>query len=86
MREMSDILNLKPLTSDWQEVSEDRIPDGLQWHVPPACQGQIVVTSYASDADACYMHQHDRSDRTHAWHARLWDEGEEFEPWNVEPR
>lgn len=85
-----DTLNLKPLTDEWQDVDASRVPDGLDWHAPPACRGQMVLASYAADFDAgvLYMMQFDQSDRTRGYSARLMDEGEadSFEPWNREPR
>jgi hypothetical protein len=58
----------------------------LTFHVPPACQGQIVEYAYACDADHVYEKITDRSDRSVKFIAYEHAEGDEpFEPWNHEP-
>ncbi len=62
----------------------------LKYQTPPACQGQTVEVSYATvsgeDGDGWIVCRcHDRSDNTTSYSARVWEDGEEFEPWNGEP-
>lgn len=60
--------------------------DGItKWTTPPACQGQIVVVSYAASTEdeRVYRCVYDQSDRTEAVY--VTEETSDFEPWNTEP-
>ena len=61
--------------------------EGLTFHVPPRCQGQIVEYAYACDADLVYVRVRDRSDGRVEYRCYEHDEGEagDWQPWNVEP-
>lgn len=63
------------------------LPTGaITWHTPPKCQGQMVEVSYASGEDGLiYRRTWDHSDSTRTYSKHLLDDGESFEPWNVEP-
>jgi hypothetical protein len=66
----------------------------ISWHIPPACQGQIVEVAYGIDSEYEVVVRRitDRSDNSvqyakapiDALPALLdrWD----FEPWNYEPK
>ncbi|MFA6168436.1 MAG: hypothetical protein WC700_17565, partial [Gemmatimonadaceae bacterium] len=60
----------------------------LTWHVPPACQGQIVEVAYCQVGDILLRRTIDQSDRSVAYEAAPLDDDEieGIEPWNCEPR
>ena len=67
------------------------VPDVDCWHIPPACQGQIVEVAYGSDGESFYRRTTNRSDRSVTYAAAdvadcgCDDECDHWSPWNREP-
>lgn len=56
------------------------------WHIPPACQGQIVEVAYSTDDDGCPIRRAtDRSDGSTSYQIGTETAREDYEPWNEEP-
>jgi|HubBroStandDraft_4_1064222.scaffolds.fasta_scaffold00029_7 hypothetical protein len=71
-------------TIKWQPCSEPT--DHSQWLTPPACQGQIVLVSYASGEDGViFRRAWDQSSGKRTYAKRLLADDELFEPWQMEP-
>ncbi len=70
----------------WQQCNKEPTDAG-QWLTPPACQGQIVLRSYASgESGVIYRRVWDQDDGTRTFAKRLLRDDEEFEPWQSEPK
>jgi len=54
----------------WREC--DATPRGMDWHVPPKNQGQIVTVSYGCCNSIVYCHWYDASDREEHTYWRDW--------------
>lgn len=68
--------------------STQAIPVVSTWHVPPACQGQMVEIAYGIDDDGYpWRRTTDLSDRSVSYQAldeaQLSDDS--WQPWNREP-
>lgn len=70
----------------WKPIEEADVPAEVQFHLPPANQGQIVDVSYGAWGGMVYRRRHDKSDGLKQYSMRSWRTSDgDCDFWNHAP-